>query len=125
MASRWSYVFLMWYVTILCVQPQNRFTFLYNWHIGDIAVIAAFGFHLLAVAQEGRPIIRFGRATRLALTLMAASFISLHAGPLQTSSEWNALMDIIFKNSYVLILAEAMAFNVNRVWGLMATLVIA
>lgn len=123
--SRWSFVFLMWYMTILCVQPQNRFPFLITFHIADIAVIGAFGLHFLSAAGEGRSFLRFGPCSKIAGLLMLTSFISLHTGPLQASSEWSAIMDIIFKNAFVALLIEAMAYNVQRIWGVLASMMLA
>ena len=39
--SLWSFRFLLWYVCVLLVQPQNRFTFLWPLHIADISFILA------------------------------------------------------------------------------------
>lgn len=122
MAARWAFRFLLWYIAILCVQPQNRFLFLYPLRIATLSIIAAAGLHFISATQEGKPFIRFGPATITALLLMFFSFLSLHVGIFQTSSAWNSNMDIIFKNSYVLILVEAMAWNVQRVWAVQATL---
>lgn len=124
-ASKWAFIGLMWYICILCVQPQNRFTFLYPLHIADVCVVSTLILHAIASAQEGRPLLRLGPATILALLLMFFSFVSLHVGPFQTSHAWNPNIEIIFKNCIVLILIEAMAINVNRVWGVQATLLIA
>lgn len=123
--SRWSFVFLMWYMTILCVQPQNRFPFLISLHIADIAVIGSFGMHFLASSGSGQSFMRFGTASRIAIVLMVMSFISLHTGPLQASSEWSPIMDIIFKNGFVVLLIETMAYNVQRIWGVLASLMLA
>ena len=125
MASRWAFRFLLFYICILCVQPQNRFLFLYPLHIADICIIGAVGLHLVSAAQEGRPVIRFGPATITALLLMFFSLCSLYIGPMQTNSEWNSDIDIIFKNCLVLILVEAMCFNVQRVWGVQTALLLA
>lgn len=125
MASLWAFRFLLFYICILCVQPQNRFTFLHSMHIADISVMAAVGLHLVAVAQEGQRFLRLGPATISALLLIMFSFISLHTGAWQSNANWNPNNDIIFKNSLVLILVEAMAFTVQRVWAVQATLMFA
>lgn len=121
-AARWAFRFLLWYIAILCVQPQNRFLFLYPLRIANFSILTAAVLHFMSSAQEGRPFIRFGPATITALLLLFFSFISLHAGVFQASSAWNGDIDIIFKNSFVLILVEAMAWNVQRVWAIQATL---
>ncbi len=115
----------MWYICVLCTQPQNRFTFLYPLHIAEICIITTFVLHAISVGRENRPFLRFGPATILAIFLMFFSYISLHVGLFQTNHAWNPDIDLIFKNSFVLILVEAMAFNVGRVWGVQATLLLA
>ena len=124
MASLWAFRFLLFYIAILCIQPQNRFTFLYPMHIADMAVMGAVGLHFISFSQENRNIIRLGPATITALLLILFAFISNSVGVWQISSEWNPNMDIIFKNSLVLILVEAMAFTVERVWAVQATLML-
>lgn len=121
MAARWAFRFLLWYIAILCVQPQNRFLFLYPLRIANLSIIIAAFLHFISVSQEGRPFIRFGPGTITALLLLFFSFISLHTGVFQASSEWNPNIDLIFKNAFVLILIEAMAWNVQRVWAVQAT----
>lgn len=93
--------------------------------IADISVMGALIFHFMAVAQEGVRMIRLGPATITALLLMGFGFISNQVGVWQTSTGWNANIDIIFKNSLVLILVEAMAFTVQRVWAVQATVLFA
>ena len=87
MLSKWSFVSLMWYICVLCVQPQNRFLFLYNLHIADIAAGGALVLHVISAAQEGRPLVRLGPASSLALCLMFAAYISMHIGVFQTRTD--------------------------------------
>lgn len=122
--SLWAFRFLLFYIVILCVQPQNRFTFLHPLQIADLSIIAALGFHAAACSQEGVRFIRMGPATVTALILIVASIISLFTGPWQTSSAWNANNEVILKNGFVLIMVEAMAFTVQRVWAVQATLLL-
>ena len=124
MASLWAFRFLLFYIAILCVQPQNRFTFLYSLHIADLTVIGSLGLHFLSFSQEKQPLVRLGPASITALMLIAAAFISNSVGLWQTSSAWNANMDIIVKNALVLIMVEAMAFTVERVWAVQTTLLL-
>lgn len=117
----------MWYICVLCVQPQNRFMFLYPMHIAELCIIFCLAFHVMACGGEGRPVLRLGPATILALLLMFFGYISMHTGALMVGAarSWNSNMDIIWKNSVVLILVEALAFNVARVWGVQVTLLLA
>ena len=125
MASTWAFRFLLWYLCILCVQPQNRFLFLHPLQIADLCIMGAVGLHFVSATQEGKPFLRMGPATVTALLLMFFSFLSLHTGEFMASSRWNSDIDIIFKNCFVLILIEAMAWNVQRVWAVQATFLFA
>jgi hypothetical protein len=120
--DRWAFRFLLFYIVILCVQPQNRFTFLHPLQIADLSIVGAIGMHFLSHQQAGRSFIRAGPATISAIMLMLFGFISLHTGAMQSSSAWNGDIDIIIKNGLVLILVEAMATTVRRVWAVQATL---
>ncbi len=123
--SLWSFRFLLWYICILMVQPQNRFQFLWPLHIADICFIAALGLHVVSSLQEHRPLIRPGPGTVTALLLMMFGMISQYAGALQTSTAWNGYIDILVKNSLVLIMVEATAYTVERVWAVQATMCLA
>lgn len=122
MAGKWSFRLLLWYICILCVQPQNRFLFLYPLHIADISIMGAAALHFLAASQEGRPFLRFGPATIIGILLMFFSLCSLYMGPMQTNSAWNSDIDIIYKNCFVMILVEAMAFTPQRVWAVQSSI---
>jgi hypothetical protein len=124
--SLWSFRFLLWYICVLMVQPQNRFPFLWPLHIADISFIAALGLHLISALQERRPLFRAGPGTITALLLLMFGMISQYGGgPLQTSTGWNGYIDILVKNSLVLILIEATAFTVERVWAVQTTMCLA
>ena len=58
--SLWAFRFVLWYICILMVQPQNRFPFLWPLHIADICVVMAVGLHVLSMITEKKPVIRFG-----------------------------------------------------------------
>ncbi len=120
--DRWAFRFLLFYIVILCVQPQNRFTFLHPLRIANLSILIAVALHFFSFAQAGRQLIRLGPATIFALLLMFFGYISNNVGVMQTSSAWNGNIDIIMKNSIVLILVEAMATTVPRVWAVQATL---
>lgn len=113
--SRWSFRCLLWYVCILLVQPQNRFTFLWPLKIADIAFISSIGFHVLACLEERRPLVRLGPATVLTLTLIFFTFMSQFFGVYQIHTGWSATTDYIMKNAALLIMIEATAFTVQRV----------
>lgn len=123
--SCWALRFLLWFVCILCTQPQNRFTFLFPFHIADISVAGAVGCHLMGCAETGRPFIKFGRCSVLALTLMACALISQNTGPLMTYTGWNPYIDTVTKSVLILVLAEALCSSVPRVWMVQAALLLA
>lgn len=90
-----------------------------------VSICLAMVLHVVSAAQENRPIIRFGPATITALFLMFFSFLSLKFGTLQTNTGWNSDIDLIYKNCAALILMEAMATTMKRVWAMQATLLFA
>ena len=97
--SLWAFRFLLWYICVLMVQPQNRFTFLYPLHIADLCVMGAVGFHVMSALSEGRSLLRMGPATITALALIVASIMSLWVGVFQTTSEWSDTADIVVKKT--------------------------
>jgi hypothetical protein len=123
--SVWALRFLMFFVCILYTQPQNRFIILHPLHIADIAVAGAVGFHVLACAQEGRPLLRMGPATVLTLLLIFSALISQYTGVFMTWTGWNSYIDILMKASLVLLLTEAMCYSVQRVWAMQAVVLFA
>ena len=106
---------LLVYVVVMFVQPQNRFTFLWPLHIADLSFMGAVGLHVLACAQDRRPIVRFGPATIVSLLLLVFAFLSQYIGEYQATSAWNPYIDIITKNAALAILLEAMLTSVQRV----------
>lgn len=117
----WALRFLLWYVCVMLVQPQNRFTFLWPLHIADITFIGAVVLHGLSCLEGDRPIVRMGPATVLAFALLFFATLSQHFGAYQISPRWNAYLDIIVKNSMLLIMVEALATTVERVWAVQMT----
>jgi len=117
----WAFRFLLWYVCILFVQPQNRFTFLWPLRIANLSFIIATCLHVLACLEERRPLIRLGPATILGLALLFFATVSQHFGVYQISPAWNPYLDGIVKNALLLIMVEAMAFSVERVWAVQMT----
>ena len=88
--STWAFRFLLFYIVILCVQPQNRFTFLHPLQIADISIVLSILLHFISHQEEDRSLIRLGPGTITALLLMFFSFVSLHSGVMMSSSSWNA-----------------------------------
>ena len=119
--SLWAFRFLLWYVCILLVQPQNRFTFLWPLKIADLSFISAVALHALSCLEARRPIVRMGPATLLAFALLFFAALSQHFGIYQISSAWNSYLDLIVKNSLLLIMVEAMASTAERVWAVQMT----
>lgn len=119
--SLWAFRFLLWYICILFVQPQNRFTFLWPLRIANLSFIIATCLHVLSCLESRRPLVRMGPGTMTALTLLFFATLSQYFGVYQVSSAWNPYLDIIVKNSLLLIMIEAMAFSVERVWAVQMT----
>ena len=120
--NRWAFRFILWYICVLLVQPQNRFTFLWPLRIANLSFIIAAGLHFFACLEGRRPLVRLGPATLLAFALMFFAILSLYLGAYQASSALNIWIDIIVKNSLLLIMVEALAFTVERVWAVQMTM---
>ena len=123
--SLWAFRFLLWFIVVAYVQPQNRFEFLNSVHLADISGMGAIGLHVMSAAREGRPFIRFGPCTILCLAIMTCGLIAQYTGALQTDPTWNYDIDMLIKTCVVGILVEAMAFTNERVWAIQATLLVA
>jgi hypothetical protein len=119
--SLWAFRFILWYVCIMFVQPQNRFNFLWPLRIANLSFLIAVGLHVFSCMESKRPLIRLGPATILALALLFFATISQHFGVYQRSPGWNNFLDIIVKNSLLLIMIEVMATSVQRVWAVQMT----
>ena len=117
----WAFRFILWYVCVLLVQPQNRFTFLWPFRIAYMCFLVAAGLHIFSCMEENRPIIRAGPGTILAFLLLLFASISQQMGVYQLSSAWNPHFDIIVKNALLLIMVEAMATSIERVWAVQMT----
>lgn len=115
---------LLFYITIAFVMPQVRFRFLWPLQIANISAISAMVLHVLSAGHEGKPVIRFGPATILAMLLMICGLLAQYAGVMQPDTAWNGIIDELMKNSLIVILIEAMAYNVKRVWAILATIMI-
>lgn len=120
--SLWAFRFLLWYICILFVQPQNRFTFLWPLRIANLAFIIGVGLHFFSCLEGRRSLIRLGPATILGLALLFFAMVSQYVGIYQISPAWNAYLDIIVKNALLLIMVEAMATTVERVWAVQMTM---
>lgn len=118
----WALRFLLWYVCVLLVQPQNRFTFLWPLHIADISFIVAIALHSLSCLESRRSIVRMGPATGLALSLLFFAMLSQQFGLYQLSSAWNPYLDLIVKNALLLMMVESMATSAERVWAIQMTM---
>ena len=122
--SLWAFRFILWYVCVLLVQPQNRFLILWPLRIAYVSFLIGAGFHIFSCMESGRPLLRMGPGTILALLLLMFAGISQQVGVFQVSSAWNPWLDIIVKNSLLLIMVEAMCTSVERVWAVQMTALI-
>lgn len=101
-----------------------RFPILQTLHIADISFASAILFHVLAVAQEGDRMIRWGIASKLAVALLVLATVSLYMAPFQTRHDFNS-METIWKQVALILLVEATATSVERVWAVLTTIAIA
>lgn len=121
----WGFRFILWYICILMVQPQNRFTFLWPLRIANLAFIIGVCLHILSCLEKQKPLLRLGPGTLLALALLFFAALSQYFGVYQISPAWNPYLNIIVKNALLLIMVEAMATSVERVWAVQMTSLIA
>lgn len=120
----WAFRFTLWYLCIMLVQPQNRFTFLWPLRIANLAFMISAGLAIFSSMEQGKPLIRLGPGTILALTLMFFAFVSQHMGLYQRPGNWSGPLDTIVKGALLLIMIEALATTPERVWaGLMSAVV--
>ncbi|MBR6023290.1 MAG: O-antigen ligase family protein [Kiritimatiellae bacterium] len=119
--SLWAFRFLLWYICILLVQPQNRFPVLWPLHIANGSFIAAVVLHILACLKDGRAMLRLGPATKLGLALMFFTLLTSYGSPYQSWHGWGRWTDIIFKNALLMICIEAMCTTVRRAWVVQMT----
>jgi len=121
----WAFRFILWYICILIVQPQNRFTFLWPLRIANLSFLIGAGLHFFSGLEGRSVLVRLGPATKLALALLFFATLSQQFGVYQRSPAWNPWYDMIVKNSLLLIMVEAMATSVERVWAVQMTSLIA
>ncbi len=119
--SLWAFRFILWYVCILLVQPQNRFLFLWPLRIAYLSFVFGGVLHILSCMENQRPLIKMGPGTILALLLLFFSTLSQFVGVYQISSGWNPSYDTLVKSSVLLIMVEALATTVERVWAVQMT----
>lgn len=118
----WAFRFLLWYICILIVQPQNRFPILYPLRIANVCALAAIGLHIASCLVEKRPILRAGPATVTGILLFTAATLSRFFGPMQTTTDGGAYYDMLYKNVIIMVLLEAMVGSVQRAWAVYGTL---
>lgn len=115
--KRWGFCLLLWYVCIMFVQPQNRFTFLWPLHIAELTFLGAFAFHAYVCLRDGTPLIRLGPGTCLGIALIAFSLLANYCSPYNPNPYWGPFIDLIFKNALFLVLIEAMCADERHVWA--------
>lgn len=117
----WAFRFLLWYICVSLVQPQNRFTVLWPLHIAEVSFIAASVLHILVCIRDKRPVLRWGFATGLGVVLVFFTLLASYGSPYQSRHGWGAWTDIIFKNTLLMVGVEAMCTSVRRVWAVQMT----
>lgn len=120
--STWAFRFLLWYVCIMFVAPQNRFPVLWPLHIADISFVGAIVLHALSCLRTHQPLIRPGWATGLGVALMGWAAVCNTIGPFQSGWTWIGWMETIYKNIGLLVLLESMCDTRERCWATMMTM---
>ena len=115
--KRWGFCALLWYICIMFVQPQNRFTFLWPLHIAELTFLVAFALHAYVCLRDGAPLIRWGPGTCLGITLLVLALLATYCTPFNSHPYWHPVMDGIFKNALLLVLIEAMCTDERHVWA--------
>lgn len=120
--SIWAFRFLLWYICVMLVQPQNRYTFLWPLHIADLTFIGALILHGLNCVRDRRPFIALNGATVFGLILIGLTFASNTFGVFQDGwGGWNPIIDTYVKNCLLLIMVGTFCTSVERVWALQMT----
>ena len=115
--SVWAFRCLLWYICVMLVQPQNRYTFLWPLHIANLSFIAAVVLHVLDCLQNQKPFFAPNAATGIGLFGIALVFISNTVGVFQDGwGGWNSFVDYIVKNFLLMIMVGTMCRSVERVW---------
>lgn len=122
--SLWSFRFLLWYLCVLLVQPQNRFTFLWPLRIANLAFLIALVLHVFSCMERRHMLIRLGPGTILAVALLFFATLSQHFGVYQITSANNPSYDTLLKSCLLVIMLEATATTVERVWAAQMTLLV-
>ncbi len=120
--SVWAFRFLLWYICVLLVQPQNRYTFLWPLHIANLTFISALVLHVMDCVRSRRPFFANNLATWLGLLMIGLTFVSNTNGYFQNGwGGWNPYIDTYVKSFLLLILVATMCTSVERVWVVQMT----
>ncbi len=120
--SVWAFRFLLWYICVLLVQPQNRYTFLWPLHIANLTFISALVLHVMDCVRSRRPFFANNLATWLGLLMIGLTFASNTNGYFQNGwGGWNPYIDTYVKSFLLLILVATMCTSVERVWVVQMT----
>lgn len=120
--SLWAFRFLLWHICVYLVQPQQRLTFLIPFHLGDLTFFIAAGLHVIDCAQNSKPLLRFGPATKLMIVFLAWATLANYFGAFSSDVAWNGEYSGMVKNALVVIMLEAMVFSPQRALAVLMTI---
>ena len=120
--SVWAFRFLLWYICVMLVQPQNRYTFLWPLHIANLSFLCALGLHILDCVRSRRPFFVNNVATWFGLLMIGLTFASNSFGYYQNGwGGWNPAVENYVKSFLLLIFVATLCTNVARVWVVQMT----
>lgn len=123
--SVWAFRFLLWYICVMLVQPQNRYTFLWPLHIANLTFISALVLHVMDCVRYRRPFFANNLATWFGLLMIGLTFASNTFGYYQDGwGGWNSYVDWYVKSLLLLILVGTLCTTVERVWVVQMTVLI-
>lgn len=115
--SVWAFRFLLWYICVLLVQPQNRYTFLWPLHIANLTFISALVLHVLDCVRSRRSFFANNLATWFGLLMIGLTFASNTFGYYQDGwGGWNGAIDAYVKEFLLLILVGILSTSVERIF---------
>ena len=120
--SKWAFRFLLWYICVMFVAPQNRFPVLWPLHIAEVSFYVAVVLHVLSCLRTRKSILKWGGATMLGVGVLGWACVCNMVGPYQSGWLWNRWIDFLVKALSLLVLLEAMCDTRERCWTAMMTM---
>lgn len=120
--STWSFRLILFYLLILFTQPHFRFTFLIPFHLGDLTFGGGVVLHVFDCISKGKKIIRLSAVTKMCLLILTLSVVSHFFNVNASNTEWNPLIDSIFKVCLIIMVLDAQTDSIYRASAITAVL---